>query len=329
MTTLEQLIFPYKHGAIDSDAPIESISVMVTPHLASVWRKKWHYIGQRDFRQWHCDNLVRMIKAGIFRKKTQIAFVEVGGVFYLTNGQHTLAAIELANTTQELSVIITRGGSMDDVADDFSRHDTHLTRKFADSLVAHSVHEELGTTITVLQAVSTASAYYAFLHGEVQSKTTLLTHDAKLAIVRKYGRLGVGAYNYFDGATNKSFLTRKTTLASAMLCKHYRGDAANSFWPDIALDDGLRLGDPRKTLLEWLRQRVTPGGAYATVRASMKTAPDHELMKGIAAAWNAWVSGRDLKQIKINFEAKTATFESVGEFIVRSAPRQRPDSVAD
>src|SRR5574343_303424 len=111
---------------LDPDAPTEAMSVMVTPHMASVWRKKWHYGGQRTFRQWHCDNLARMMKARLFRPKTQVSFVEVDGEFYWTNGQHTLAAIELSNTTQELCVVVSKGDTMEDVADDFSRHDTHL-----------------------------------------------------------------------------------------------------------------------------------------------------------------------------------------------------------
>lgn len=307
----------------DLDAPTEAMSVMVTPQMASVWRKKWHYGGQRTFKQWHCDNLVRMMKAGIFRPKTQVSFVEVDGQFYLTNGQHTLAAIEFSNTTQELCVVVSKGHTMEDVADDFSRHDTHLTRQFADSLAAHSVHEELGVAINALHTITGAVAYYALLRGEITARSNMLTHDQKLVLVRKYGQLGTTAYRYFEGATNKSFLMRRTTLAPAMLCadKH---DGAAEFWTAVARDDGLRQGDPRKTLLEWLRQRTTPGGRSGTSNSSdLKVAADHELVKGVAAAWNAWIQNRELKLIKVSFDATTAKFDHVGEFVVRAAAKKK------
>ena len=306
----------------DQDAPIEGMSVMVTPKIASVWRRKWHYSGQRVFKQWHCDNLIKMMKQNIFRPKTQISFVVVDGKFYLTNGQHTLAAIELSNTTQELCVVVSHGKTMEDVADDFARHDTHLTRQFADSLVAHSVHDELGVSNTALNAITAAVSYYAFLRGEIGTRPSMLTHDQKLILVRKYGHLGATAYRYFDGATNKNYLIRKTSLASAMLCAE-KHDGAEEFWTAIALDDGLRQGDPRKTLLEWLRQRNTPGGRYGTSSSETKIANDHEMVKAIAAAWNAWIDNRELKQIKYNFDAQTVKFAQIGEFYVRRSPNKK------
>lgn len=313
----------------DADAPTESMSVMVTPQMASVWRRKWHYDGQRTFRQWHCDNLVRMMKARIFRPKTQVSFVVVDGKFYLTNGQHTLAAIELSNTTQELCVVVSNGATMEDVADDFSRHDTNLTRQFADSLVAHAVHDELGVALTALHSITGAVAYYALLRGEISFRSNMLTHDQKLVLVRKYGRLGATAYRYFDGATNKSFLMRRTTLAPAMLCAE-KHDGADEFWTAVARDDGLRQSDPRKTLLEWLRNRTTPGGRSGSSSSSdLKVAADHELVKGVAAAWNAWIQNRELKMIKVNFDATTVKFDHVGEFVVRAAPKKKANSSED
>lgn len=298
----------------DPDAPTESISVMVTPQMASVWRKKWHYSGQRTFRQGHCDNLVRMMKEGIFRPKTQVAFVLAGGKFHMTNGQHTLAAVELSRMTQELCVVVSNGATMEDVADDFSRQDTHMTRRFGDSLIAHGVHEELGVSISVLHHITAAVAYYASLRGEINVRLSAMTHDQKLQLVRKHGHLATKAYSYLAGATNREFLTRRTTLACVMLCAEAH-DGAEAFWTGVARDDGLRQGDPRKTLLEWLRLRGTTSARV--VGGERKFAADHELVKGIATAWSAWVQNRELKVIKGNFDGAVANFERIGSFVVR------------
>jgi len=297
-------------------APVEAISYIVTPELATAWLASYHYAGQRQFKDWHRNNLARMMREGCFRPKTQIAFVRVRDRFYLTNGQHTLSAIVTSGLSQELSIVINVGADLNDVADDFSRHDTHLTRRFGDSLVAHGVHESLGVPITALHAITAACSFYALITGETNTKAANLTHDDKLAIVNRHGELGVEAWNLFEGRQNKTYLTRKTTLASAMVCLSGH-DSAREFWIPLAMDDGLRQGDPRKTLLDWLRSRTTPGGSYGKIANPGKIATDHELVKACASAWNSWVAGKELKIIRVNFEATDATFDNIGSYIVR------------
>ena len=292
--------------------------VLVTPEMAARWRVEHHYHGQRVFRPWHCSNLVDMMKKGIFRPKTQIAFVRLKGRLYCTNGQHTLAAIELSGIPQLISIVINDASNEQELADDFARHDTHLTRQFADSLVAHDVHADLGVTSTALNNIAAACIFYEQMLGETTVRgAQMLTHDEKLRIVRKHGELGVIAWRFFEGAYTKKYLVRRTTLAPAMACAAQTLDLAESFWVAIAMDDGLRSSDPRKTLLEWLRTRSTVGGRFGNVNASGKVAADHELVKGISVAWNAWVRGDDLKMIKVNFDAPTATFANVGTFVVK------------
>jgi hypothetical protein len=261
-----------------------------------------------------------MMKEGKFRKKTQVAFMYVDGTYYLTNGQHTLAAIELSGVAQELSVVINTGDNMDDVADDFARHDTHLTRQFGDSLVAHAVHEELGLTPRALHFATASIIYYAWATGETgQRFAQQLTHDEKLALVRKHGHLAAQALGFFEGATSRGHLTRRTTVAPAMLCAKVQPETAEQFFRTMAMDDGLRQGDPRKTILEWLRARTTPGGRYSTTSVEhTKVAADHELVKAIASAWNAWIDGRELRAIRINFDLPTAEFKNVGTLTVRN-----------
>ena len=292
--------------------------ILVTPQMASRWRVEHHYDGQRVFKQWHCKNLADMMRAGLFRPKTQIAFVRLGDKLFMTNGQHTLAAIELSGVPQLLSVVINDANSEQEVADDFARHDTHLTRQFADSLVAHDVHSDLGVTSTALNSIAAACIFYEQMLGQMTVRgAQMITHDEKLRIVRKHGELGVIAWRFFEGAYTKKYLIRRTTLAPAMACAAETLDMAEAFWVAIARDDGLRAADPRKTLLEWLRIRSTVGGRYGNVNASGQVASEHELVKGISVAWNAWVRGDDLKMIKVNFDAPTATFANVGTFVVK------------
>lgn len=288
----------------------------VSPEMASTWVENFNYHHQRPIRSWHVAALSRMMEDGRFRQKTQINFCRFKGQFYLTNGQHTLRAIVRSGLAQVLSVIVTDVDSMDAIADDFSRHDTHLTRRHSDSLVAHEVHDRLGITRTELHWVSGACIYYAWGVGETGSKSsTSITHDEKMDIVLRHGELAVAALNMIPSsrAKGQSWATRKTTLAGIMFTLHRRPDIAEQFWPLAVTDDGLSLGDPRKTLNRYLESVVVTGGSHA-VASQKKRAGDIDVMKHIAVFWNAYLKRRDLKVLRVNHEARIAEFEQCGTF---------------
>lgn len=302
--------------------PIEG-NMVIGPETAATWRSAFHYSGQRQFRSWHAANLATEMKEGRFRPKTQIAFAEFEGKIYNTNGQHTLAAIEFSQTQQMVSVVINQCESLAAVADDFARHDTHLTRRFSDSLVAHDVHTRLGVTPSSLQLITAGAIYYSQIRGDIGARSQMLTHDSKMKIVDAYGELARDALALLAGALNISYLTRKTTLASLMLTFDAQPELAMEFWRAMVLDDGLRIGDPRKTLLAWLREHISTGGAYGNTRVAKKATADHEFVKGIAAGWNAWIKGKELKIIRTEFNAHLATFERVGQVKVRTEVRTK------
>jgi len=295
--------------------PKENVSFLVTEYIADDWLKNHNYKHQRELKQTHINSLSRMMINGVFRQKTQINFMRLGNSYHLTNGQHTLSAIVKSKCAQNLSVIVSIAKTEEDIADDFSRHDTHLTRKFADSLVAHEVDVRIGVTRTQLNWITAGAIHAEFLKGATRSKSkTSITHDEKLQIVNKYVDIGKSTIEFFSGKTNNAYLTRKTTIAAAMLCNE-KHEHAHEFWAEMAKDDGLKTGDPRKTLLEWLRSKTTGGGRnYNTGKTIVA---DHEFIKAMAACWNAWIDGRELKIIKYDFSAKDVEFKSVGTFNAR------------
>ncbi len=291
--------------------PMEGIQV-VTPILAAHWLAAYNYIHQRKMRPWHVASLARMMSADQFRQKTQVNFVRYAGKTYLTNGQHTLSAIVASDSPQLLSVIVNDVEHQHQIAEDFSRHDTHLTRQLSDALAAHETHITLGVTVTQLRMIVAASAFYGYLLGEISTKSsTQMTHDEKLALVAKHGEVGKGALALFAGFENESFLTRRTTLAVAMACHEKAADLADQFWPLVASDDGLLIGDPRKTLRNWLRDTSTAGGSWTANRVK-RTAADHEFVKAIALCWNAWIQQREYKLIKIDQDLDCVNLLRVG-----------------
>jgi hypothetical protein len=287
---------------------------VVPPELASEWLSTMNYKHQRKIRTYHVTGLAREMEAGRFRANTQVNFCELRGQFHLTNGQHTLAAIIKSGVPQQLCVVVTRVKSEQEIADDFSRHDTHLTRRMADSLAAHEVHLHLGVTPTELQLLTAACVYFASGVNEISARNmSAVTHDEKLNIVMKHGELAVKCVRLLEGRLNKNYLTRKTTLAPMMFTLSH--DASIEFWEGVRDDDGLRVGDPRKTLLEYLRTSVTIGSRTDSRALLAKATSAHALVKGIAVSWNAWVARRDLKIIRVQSMAATeAVFDQIGPF---------------
>jgi hypothetical protein len=293
--------------------PQEGISV-VTPEDAAYWLETHRYEHQRSLRVCHSANLTKEVLAGRFKQKTQIAFCRLGDKYMLTNGQHTLTAIKNANRPWLLSIVIHETRSMEEVADIYAMEDTHLTRKFADSLVAHEEHIRLGVTVTEMSWIAAACGFYAFMIGEIPSRsTTSLTHSEKLLLTRKHGELAVSALKITvaPNSSKSGFMNRKTTLAPMMFVYNKSPDMCYQFYGEMFADDGLRIGDPRKTLLDFFRDSVTIGGAFSSFKQK-RALSDHHFIKAQASAYNAFVDRRNLKHIKIDHESKEAVFKGIG-----------------
>jgi hypothetical protein len=296
---------------------------VVDAEAAAIWLSTWNYVHQRPIRPHHVANLATEMEQGRFRQKVQINFCCIGGggVHYLVNGQHTLSAIVASKVPQLLSIVVTDVADAAAVADEFARHDTHLTRKLSESLVAHEIDRLLGVNRTELQWIASACSLYGDMISDRGTCSMgyfakRLTNDSKLQAIQQYGRLGVDALRVMNGVSgkNNSYLTRRTTLACVMHVYQWSPEQCRKFYGEMSLDDGLRIGDPRKTLLEYFRERVTGGGGHS-VGATRKITPNHYFILAQAAAFNAFITNRQLKILRFDKDAKEVEF--VGPGIVR------------
>lgn len=297
--------------------------VIVTPEIAREWLAQFNYEHQRKIRTYHVSLLKNEILSGRFREKTQISFCRTEGRegrFFLTNGQHTLSAIVASETPVKLDIVITNVTSELSVADDYARHDTHLTRQLSDSLIAHGLHNEIGVTASALNWISAAAIYLARMKGQLSITTSAahVSHDVKFSITKSYGLLGRNALEVIDchSANKKSYLVRKSTLAVVMATYEKEPELCALFFGGIAKDDGLLQGDPRKTTLDYLRTSSTGGNPTGRMRQGVTRRSEHEAVKSIAVGWNSFVERKELKLIRTNFEARTVVFNRVGTFVV-------------
>lgn len=286
---------------------------IVSPDMANQWLSLCNYEHQRPIRAYHVNNLSQEIIEGRFREKTQINFCKLGDSFYLTNGQHTLSAIIKAQRSVLLSVVVIDVQSKEQIADDFSRHDTHLTRQLAVSLQAHELHKKLDVTYTELNWISAAVNYYAWMIGVSPLKSNvMMTNDVKLELVVQYGELARSALRTYHepNAKRRDFMVKRTTLACAMHVYKWDKDACIAFYGEISKDNGLLIGDPRKTLLDYLRETRSH---YGDGRLSARKAiPYNYFVKAHALAFNAFINRKQLKTIRVNPETTEAIFDGPG-----------------
>lgn len=291
--------------------------MVVSPEVAGTWLANHNYEHQRQVRPTHVKTLTKEMQEGRFRQKTQVNFCRLNDVYALTNGQHTLNAIVQSGCAQLLNVVVLDVDNTDQIADDFARHDTHLTRRISDSLVAHEMDKYFGVTRTMLNQMTAGAMFYAYMNGEITQRSAHnLSHDAKLIMLKKHGELARDAMQTLPSLTKSQSIvaTRKTTVAAMMIVYKYSPSMCVEFYGGMFLDDGLRRGDPRKTLLTYFRETKTAGGASNTMSEAKRAVADHMLVKAQALAFNAFAARKDLLIIRPNFESKTVEFKNIGVF---------------
>lgn len=302
---------------INNVAPVQGIYV-VTPTMASYWLDNFFYRHQRPLRQYWVNCLANEMIQGRFRKMVGVdfGFLLETKTYHLINGQHTLNAIVKCGLPQTLAVGNHPVNSEYELADLFSRFDTHLTRQLSDSLAAHEIDVQLGITRTVLNKITAACIYYDSIQSPAKRNRPKksITHDVKLKILLDNKELALSVWNLFEGKLSGAtrFLQRKTSLAGAMITYAIDKDVACEFWIGLIQDDGLRAKDPRKTLLEFLKFSVV-GGHQSVSDRKVKSYPDHVLVKAIARAWNAYYNRKDLQLIQVKWDEREVEFQGRDE----------------
>jgi hypothetical protein len=198
-------------------------------------------------------------------------------------------AVAHANVPVEFSFLVSECETAEELAQIYYRHDTvSKGRTFTDVLQATGAHEEFDISRSdgarVLSAIIIIGAGFKSKH-----LPELSSPDARLELARSWWPTAQQYLAMISPAEIhlKRRLLRQTTMAVGLMTIKYQPDTASEFWEGIAKDDGLRRGDPRKTLITYLNNYVAGGdnsNSYA--------------VRAVAVAWNAWFEKRDLSILK-------------------------------
>jgi hypothetical protein len=269
-------------------------TLTITPELAMDILSKSGYEFQRPMRNSWIEYLANEMTNGRFLTNT-IVFCKNGTEKkYLVNGHHTLNAIVKSGVTLSLPVETFQVSNYDEIASIYARIDKQRKRTRMDTLRAYNLEERLGLPWTTLERFA-ASAY--ILLNDFRTSTEIIPDFQIVDFMEQWQEYAKQYTSVIENSPITSIMLRRDVFSVGLVTIKGCENAAE-FWRPVATDDGLNVGDPRKTLHIWLRESgMSGGGAAGTNRRRIINVPIG--VRAVALAWNAWRENSPLKIIRI------------------------------
>ena len=274
----------------DSGAPYAAMPTWIEPAQAGEILRKYNYEKQRPLDRAHAEMLGLCMANGQFKKFTNIDFAVLDGEPILVNGQHTCWAIAKGSTAVPLAIQFHRVDDTAQLETLYSQYDNGRRRTLRDNMGA--IGEELDMKSREFNQLGSAVRFlnHGFRHSNARDTANMLreAQDAEFikSLMRNYaseGRMYFDAIGKAPGA-NSGLFFRHAVVAVGLVTFRFQPIAATEFWSAAALDDGLRVGDPCKSLINWLRLNSVNRTKELQHRAAI-------------ACWNAHFAGRTLNRI--------------------------------
>lgn len=244
----------------------------------------------------HIAGLARMMRSGAWREGGAIEFARLpSGQLTLVDGHHRMLAQVEAGVDIVWTVIIHDVADEADLRNLFWTYDTTLRKRSMQNVLAGvNAAEAMGlSSMMALTAAKAAVFIDNGLRANVGQSTRLYTPDETLRLAAEWAVEAALFSQCVDIAPKsiKSKLRSGQIAGTGFITFRANRLLATDFWAGLAKDDGLRRGDPRKTLLEWMRDTHLAGGGLSSGACA------------VARAWNAFCTNSDLSMIRIGRQA--------------------------
>lgn len=280
------------HSIDSASAPISEGRCKITPALAERVLSEMRYGRQRRIYQHHVVLLSDLMRRGQWTPGSQIAFGRLGGRLFLVNGQHRLRGVAETGLAQEFQVLILDAKTDAELAALYHRFDVAARqRSIPELLNAADVAEKHGISKSMAKTVYDAAGFInaGFVRPNYQvDPVAARSIDARFDAAESWW----GIARSYESIVNLGDNTARAKLripgvaAVAFVTLKHQEAKAREFWAGVAQDDGLRKGDPRKTLFKALTERNLRNGSIY-VRSAVP-----------ATAWNAWFRGDSITFIR-------------------------------
>lgn len=265
---------------------LSSEIIKVTPEMARAINKNCLFDRQRPMNMDHVKRLSEEMKRGWFLAGTPVFFCILPSKSQvLVNGQHTIEAVVQSGVTIPLTFIRQGVASLEEAAQAYACFDIQRSRTWMQAAQAQGLTDK----IPMLSAALPAMKYIMsnFGDGRDMASNTLQSRHARFDAVKEYQGSLMSLWTMLNETpiANQRAIRRSAVMAVAMMTTKAQPSMGEEFWGGMAKDDGLRVGDPRRTLLRYLLAN--------TVRAAAG-----DMLRATALAWNAFFEKRTLEACK-------------------------------
>ena len=272
----------------DPELRHQSFNALITPVTAKLIIDNYNYAHQRPLNHQHLHRLAEAMRRDEFREFTPIDFVIKDKKPVLVNGQHTLNAVIVSNKGIWLSVC------MHDVKNDskiealYSKYDMGRKRGLRD--ITSALPGEFSLPKREIDclgvAVGVIHRNFALIHGRMDVSLNYEMRDFEFikSLMREWKEEAVLFFSLMKGTPNRSLFERGPVLAVALITLRHKKDMAIDFWRGAAMDDGLRIGDPRKTAIKWLQDHSSASAVGVQHKVAIK-------------CWNNWCEEKKITKI--------------------------------
>lgn len=272
-------------------------NILITPEMALEILSQSDHEYQRPLRKARVDFLAREIKAGNFLSNTIAICIDGSGKKYLVNGQHTLNAIFESGIAVNLPVQTFYVASKGDVAFVYARIDKQQKRTRGDTFRAYDMENKLGMSYTAVNRYG-ACAYFVLNNLKGSGEKGLISEFEVIEFMTEWNQYAKQFFTSIEMSNALRIpLERKEVFAVGLITSRY-SKRADEFWHYVATDDGLHIGDPRKTLRNWLIDTGIGGGNNGQSRKK-RLIRTVESIRCVVVAWNAFLEGKQLKVLSI------------------------------
>jgi hypothetical protein len=265
--------------------------VRITPALAERIEMECRYEFERPLKKWRVDFLVAEIERGGFEQGRQISFALLNGRLIRVNGQHGLKAVATTGEAQTFMIEVKPVASESELAALYATYDNE-SRTLAETAGPLVSKGDLGKEEVATLLRSVQFIYTGFRKPDEKQAAIMRSHVMRNSVAEiwyPYAERYFALTEQAPGKDGKAALRRQSVAAVALYTLRFQPEKAAEFWQGLAMDDGLRRTDPRKSLLEKLR---SGDGARSIVFQ----------MHAVAAAWNAFFGGRKLKEVRVRLD---------------------------
>lgn len=249
--------------------------------------------GQRRVTKDQVATLADIMTRGKWQPKDKLDFAIFDGKPILLNGYHRMNAQVKSGRSIKWTVVCHPCATYEEVRELYYKFDTNTRiRSGAQILAAVDFADNFGLTKQMAEAlfrsVPVIANNFSSMHKD-KDRLTAKVMDRRLDFARNYSAAAEKYWASLDGCQpsfKRKFLSAGV-CAVGLVTFRYQPIVAQEFWSNVALNDGLRRGDPRQTLHNFFLARSVGNGSQVVTAI----AP--------SLAWNAFFEGRDLQIIKI------------------------------